>query len=261
MVSILEAIFLAVIQGITEWLPISSSGHLALAQYYFHIQASVLFDIILHLGTLLAVVVYFRQKILDIIQSALRLDFKSENGSIIPFAILALIPTAIIGFAFKDFFESMFQKPALIGAGLVLTGLVLYSTKYLGKKANSPVGLKQALAMGIAQGIAVAPGISRSGSTISAGIAAQGQREKVAAFSFLIAVPAVIGAAIFELKGKAIEAIGIEAIAIGLLVSFAVGYASIHVLFKLLKGDKFHWFAYYCWLAGLTAIAASFLVK
>ena len=248
-----QAILLGIIQGITEWLPVSSSGHLALAQQLMGLRVPVAFDIMLHLGTLLAVVIYYWRKLLAILLALIRLDSKSAEFRLALLILLGSIPTAIIGFALKDFFESMFSSPAMIGMALILTGFALFSTKFFrGKKR---IGFADAFVVGVAQGIAVAPGISRSGWTISAGMARGVEKEKAADFSFLLSIPALIGAAIFEGRNAVFSDIDLVVVAAGVIVAAAVGYASIAVLLKLVRRGDFHLFAYYCWLLGLAAIA------
>lgn len=253
---LLQAILLGALQGITEWLPISSSGHLALAQMLMGLQVPVSFDIMLHLGTLLAVLIYYWKRLLAITLAAIRLDFKSDEGKTALLILAGSIPTAIIGLAFKGFFESMFTSPILLGIALLLTGLVLFSTKFF-KGARKPE-LLDAIIIGIAQGIAVAPGISRSGWTISAGMARGIEREKAADFSFLLSIPALVGAAAIEGRKAAFSGLDPLAIAAGVAVAGLVGYASIALLLKLIRRGNFHLFAFYCWLLGLAAIMLGF---
>ena len=249
---IFQAILLGILQGITEWLPVSSSAHLALAQQLMNLQVPVAFDILLHVGTLAAVVIYYWKKLLAILLAALRLNFKSGEGKTALLIIVGSIPTALIGFAFKDFFESMFSSPVLIGAALILTGFVLFSTKFFSGKRKP--AFPDAIIMGIAQGIAVAPGISRSGWTISAGLARGLEKEKAADFSFMLSIPALIGATLLEGRNIAFAGIDWGVVAVGVLVAAAVGYISIAILLKLIKRGDFHLFAFYCWAVGLAAV-------
>ncbi|MCX6777868.1 MAG: undecaprenyl-diphosphate phosphatase [Candidatus Micrarchaeota archaeon] len=273
MVGILEGILLGILQGITEWLPISSSGHLALAQHYFGVAAPVSFDIFLHVGTLIAVCAYFRDDIAG---------FAGKTGLWIN-VLIALVPTAIIGFAFKDFFESMFSSPTYIAGALAITGIWLLITRNANGKGH--VDGARAFIIGIAQGIAVAPGISRSGATIGAGMLMGIERTEAARFSFIAAIPAVIGAGAYEAIAGARGAVGAgayEAVAglgvlgangagaygavgetlildagtvAGVVVAAIVGYLTIGLLMRVVERGKFWWFGVYCLaLAGIVFI-------
>ena len=249
----MQAVFLGALQGITEWLPVSSSGHLALAQQMMGLQVPVSFDIMLHIGTLAAVVLYYWRRLLAIALAVLRLDFKSNEGKTALLIVVASVPTAIIGFALKDFFESMFSSMLMVGIALMITGCVLFSTKWM--HGRRKVGLAESVGMGIAQGLAVAPGISRSGWTISAGMAAGVEKEKAAEFSFILSIPALIGAAVIEGRNIAFSGIDWWAVSAGVLVAAVVGYASIFALMKIVKRGEFWVFAPYCWIVGLAAAA------
>ncbi len=247
---LLGIILLSILQGITEWLPVSSSAHLALAQYYFIGQIPILYDLGLHVGTTLAVLVYFREKILKIILSVLKFQTKSEEFNLAAMIVLASIPTAIIGFALKGFFESMYSNPFSIGLALVITAAILLSTLFAKPKAAKP-NPKNAIAIGIMQGIAVAPGISRSGSTISAGLHCGMDWKEAASFAFLLAIPAVMGATLFELKDTPITSIDSTLLLVGIAVSFLAGYATIHLLMNKINKNIFPLFAAYCLALGV----------
>ncbi|MBN2477880.1 undecaprenyl-diphosphate phosphatase [Candidatus Micrarchaeota archaeon] len=249
-----QAVVLGILQGITEWLPVSSSGHLALAQHFMELEVPVSFDILLHIGTLGAVLIYYRNKIFEIGRAVLRMDFQSEDGKLALFVLAGSVPTALIGFAFKDFFKSMFSDVFLVGVALILTGAVLFSTRFF--SGNKGLGWMSCLTVGAAQGIAVAPGISRSGWTISAGMMFGIEREKVADYSFILSIPALIGAMIFE--GGNIVFSGMEwtIVFAGVLSSLVAGYLSIAFLLKIIKKGHFYFFSYYCWIIGLLAVLA-----
>jgi undecaprenyl-diphosphatase len=251
------AILLGILQGVTEWLPISSSGHLALAQNTLGLDVPVVFDIFIHIGTLAAVCIFYRKDIVSILRSLTKFNLKSKEIRLALLIIAAMIPTAIIGFTFKPFFESMFSSNVMIGMALIITGTILYAASRA-KPSNKPVSFIPALIIGIFQGIAVAPGISRSGATISAGLLQGINAREAARFSFLLSIPAVIGATIFEVKDTAlaIDPSAFLPYVIGAVVAAAVGYFSIKFLLKLLEERKFQWFAYYCWLVGIFAIAS-----
>ena len=255
---LLQAILLGVLQGITEWLPISSSGHLALVQNFSGLDVPVVFDVFLHIGTLVAVCVVYRKDIVAMLLALLKLDFKSREFNTVLLIVLAMIPTAIIGFSFKPFFESMFKSNLQIGAALVVTGLLLYvaSRKKTENKEASPLS---SLIVGIAQGISVAPGISRSGTTISAGLLQGIDAKEAARFSFLLSIPAIIGAAAFELKDSAValDSASFLPFLAGAAAAAVVGYLSIGFLIMMLEEINLAWFAYYCGITGAAAIALS----
>ncbi|MFH1222563.1 MAG: undecaprenyl-diphosphate phosphatase [Candidatus Micrarchaeota archaeon] len=251
MVSILEAVFLGIVQGITEWLPISSSAHLALAQYYLGIKADVAFDIVLHLGTLVAVVAYYRKELLQLAKGVLQRDAKQLRFA--GLVLLAAVPTAIIGLAFKDFFESMFSDPVLIAGALGLTGFFLITASRANGKEK--VDAKFAAAIGIAQGIAVAPGISRSGATIGTALLLGVEKEEAAKFSFLIAIIPILGAA--ALEGRKVLGNGVELLPalVGFVVAAVVGYFAIGLLLRVLKESKLQLFGYYCLALAVIVLA------
>jgi undecaprenyl-diphosphatase len=246
--NLIQAIILGIVQGITEWLPVSSSGHLAIIQNLFGIAPPVLFDIMLHMGTVIAVVLVFWKDIAGILKAVFRLDFKSEHGKLGLFIIAALVPTAIIGFTFKKTFESFFYNLTAIGIALIATGFLLFVSERWEKKGK--INLKNSLLVGIAQGIAIIPGISRSGATISVGLLAGIDKEKIAKFSFLLSVPAIIGAAVFDFNAAEIASVGWTAAVTGTIVAAIIGYLSINALLQIIKKQKFHWFAVYCWIIG-----------
>ncbi|MBI2079607.1 undecaprenyl-diphosphate phosphatase [Candidatus Micrarchaeota archaeon] len=254
-----EAILLAIIQGITEWLPISSSGHLALIQNILGIDAPIAFDILLHIGTLLAVFIYFWKELLEIAKAIFFLKWNSEEFKLAVFIGVASIPTAVIGLVFRKFFETIFHNILYLGIAFLITGVILYLTKNV-KKNDQKLDNKKALLIGIAQGIAVAPGISRSGSTIGAGLLLGLNRRKAATFSFLMSIPAIIGAFMLDARSVILDIDPVNGF-VGILISGVVGYLTIKYLMKIIEDKKFYLFAYYCWLVGALSIiyALSFL--
>jgi len=255
---VFQALILAVLQGLTEWLPVSSSGHLAIAQQLMGTGPQVLFDIFLHFGTLIAAVAFFWNDLWKMAKSVFRLDFKSEHGRLFLFMVIASVPTAIIGFSFKGFFEGMFSSMPMIGGALIITGIALLLSERFRMKGKT-LGVFQSLIIGIAQGIAVAPGISRSGATISAGLALGIDKETAARFSFLILIPAVLGATIFELKDamEIRQAVDPLLIAAGTAMSAIVGYIAMRAFLGFVKKGKLDVFAYYCLALGAITVIAS----
>ncbi len=252
MADLLQALLLGVVQGITEWLPVSSSGHLVIAQQVFGINVPLLFDIALHVGTLLAVVLFFHDEVKKLLGSLLKLDFRSEYGRLLFFIILASIPTALIGFAFHDLFESFFSSLLAVGIALVITGFILFISEK--KSGNREITFLDSLLIGISQGITIIPGISRSGITISTGLLRGIDRTKAAKFSFLLSIPAIIGAALLEYNWTGFTGVDTAALLVGTASAFVSGYFSIKFLLNLIVRKKFHDFAYYCWLLGFIVV-------
>jgi len=255
--NLIEIIILAIIQSITEWLPISSSGHLVILQQLWDLNVPVFFDVTLHIGTLIAVIVFFQRDVANILKAFTRLDFKTEEGKLAALIIIGSIPTAVIGFLFKDQFESFFSNLLAVGVAFILTGCILYASK-LSRDRNKPINYFDALLIGTAQGIALIPGVSRSGITISTGLLRSVKKEKAFQYSFLLYIPAVIGAAIgtsvTEWKSLAATEIDIFSIIFGLVITAIMGYIFLKLLFKIVVKEKFHIFAYYCWTLGLIII-------
>jgi len=213
----------------------------------------------LHLGTLLAVVVYFRtdiRKIIEGIGSALRRkEENQQEAKLFILIILATIPTGLMGILFKDWFESFFSNPKLVGGMLILTGLILWLTRWT-KKEGKPLGKMgwfDAILIGIAQGIAIIPGISRSGATISMGLFCGLDRELSAKFSFLLSIPAILGAILLEYK-KMDTVSGLGSTLIGTAVAFGVGILALTFLIRIIKMGKIFSFSYYCCGMGILMI-------
>jgi undecaprenyl-diphosphatase len=213
----------------------------------------------LHLGTLFAVVVYFRTDIWEIVQGlGATLTGKGGNLSgrrLFLWIILATVPTGLIGFIFKDWFETLFSKPKLVGGMLLVTGLVLWLTRFT-KKEGRPIGKMgwiDSILIGIAQGMAIIPGISRSGATISTGLFCGLDRELSGKFSFLLSIPAILGATLLEFrKIGSVQELG--TILIGTIVAFGVGILSLTLLLRINKIGKISYFSYYCWIIGFAII-------
>ena len=248
---IMYVILLAALQGITEWLPISSSAHLALAQQFLSVQPPVLFDIFLHAGTIAAVVVFMREDIFRMLKAIRRADTRDEDFRLAVFVITASIPTAIIGFTFRDFFESMFLSPASIGIALIITGVFLFFCDI--NSGHRTISTHSSILVGVAQGIAVAPGISRSGATIGTALLLGVKREHAARFSFLLSIPAIFGATLFEAKDASFGGMDGGMIFIGPLVSATVGYFTIGFFLNYVREKGMRPFAYYCLILGVLA--------
>jgi len=256
----MKTIILGIIQGFTEWLPISSTGHLKLAEHFFGLKAPILFDVILHIGTLTVVLLFFRRDIKNVLSAFARFDFKTEHGRLIPLIIVGTIPTALIGFVFGELIEDVFKSVLPIAIAFVLCGIALYSAK-AGKEKTNNIDYLTVTVIGIAQGIAIIPGISRSGATIAAALLLGIKREKAFKFSFLLSIPAIIGALALTLYTQFDElttvGLGWTEIFAGIAVTMFVGYFALKLLWKILVKEKFHLFAFYCWLLGIALILLS----
>lgn len=250
--SILDAIILGIIQGLTEFLPVSSSGHLALFEHFLHVNPGDLsFEVTVHAGTLLAVLVYFRRELMDMIKSVLqyRDTTKAEHRQLILFIVLGTIPAAVIGLLFKDMIEEVFASPRIAALLLMVTGLWLLAIRLV-KTQDQPLGWSSAWWIGLAQSIAILPGISRSGSTIATGMILGVKPAIAAEFSFLLSIPAVLGAVVLDLPhAVAAGRFGLTHV-VGGIVAGIVGYWSLRIVFATLGRGRFGWFGAYCLVAG-----------
>ncbi|MEW5767293.1 MAG: undecaprenyl-diphosphate phosphatase [bacterium] len=269
---ILQAVLLGLVQGLTEFLPVSSSGHLVIAQSILNLKDSnlLLFDVMVHGGTMLAVLVYFYQEIWQII-SALRGTWGEYRVGKNPteiwhdhpqrwfflLIIIGSIPTGIIGLVFKDYFEALFSAPQAVTVMLLVTGGILFlAERYAYLRANGEsLNTLDALLIGTAQGIAIIPGTSRSGITISTGLLRGIDRRLTASFSFILSIPAITGAQALELKDVTLVAPScLTAYALGTGVAFLSGLAAIKLLLSLLAKHRLTLFAYYCWIVGTISL-------
>jgi len=258
---LLNTIILGLIQGLAEWLPISSTAHLKIAEHFIpNLTVTPLFNVTLHVGTLVVVILYFRREVKSILLALVRLDFKSEHGQLIPLIIVATIPTAIIGLLYVRFLEDTLQTILIIGMTFLVGAAVLYTSR-IGEEDTETITYKTALLMGAAQGFAIFPGLSRSGITISTALLLGLKREKAFKFSFLLSIPAIIGDLIVEAykqRGQlATQTIGSAELLIGIAIAMIAGYIAIKIVLKTVMSKKFHYFAIYTGLLGLTLIALS----
>lgn len=255
MEQLIKTIILGVIQGLTEWLPISSTGHLKLSENLLGFEARefTLFDVILHVGTLIVILVFFRKEVGKILSALAHLDFETEDGKMVPLIIIGVIPTILIGLIFGWLIEDTFQTILPIGVAFLFCGIMLYSSK-VGKEKTDRVSYSTAIMMGIAQGIAIIPGISRSGTTIAVALLLGIKRKKAFEFSFLLSIPAILGALGYTVYTESDElaSAGLEwgEILAGAIVAMLVGYLALKLLWKTIAKRKFHLFAFYCWLLG-----------
>ncbi|MGD0591438.1 MAG: undecaprenyl-diphosphate phosphatase [Bacteroidota bacterium] len=262
-----DAVLLAVLQGLTEFLPVSSSGHLVLAQQLLnlHNPQIVSFDIFVHFGTLISVVIVFWNDIIEILRSFIKalttFKAKEEHRKTEYFhlgiaIVIGSIPAGIIGLAFHRQIEEIFTDPKFVAMNIVITGLILFLTRLAKPVKGKKVGILSSMIIGFAQMVAILPGISRSGLTMSAALFLKISPVQAARFSFLLSIPVIAGATL--LKAYTLIAlgttIGLLQIIIGIAVSAIVGYVAIKVLLRIMEKGKFSWFSLYCLVIGIFGI-------
>ncbi len=246
---ILKVIFLSFIQGISEFFPISSSGHLVIFQEVIGFKSiPFIYDIFFHFGTLLSVIVYFFKDIREIV-SGIR---KRENFEFALLILIASVPTVIIGLFFKKELESLFAKPELVGYALLVTAVIIFISKFIRLKRINIYLV--AFIIGTVQGIAIIPGLSRSGLTISAGLVLSMGFAFSFRFSFLLSIPAIAGALILGAGDTSLYGSQIFYLIIGAVFSAIFGFLALYLLQKIILKEKFHYFAYYCVIAGIVSM-------
>lgn len=248
--SLIEAIGLGALQGITEFLPISSSGHLVLGQHLLGIEIpGNEFEVWVHIGTLLSILVVFRKEIGHLISSI----FVPETSKYLGILFIASLPAVLVGLIFRDSIQAVFDKVSFVGLALIITAGFLFLTR-IGKPAHIRITARVGLIIGMAQAFAILPGISRSGATIATAMIFGVQPEKAAQFSFFLAIPVITGAGLLtaldisQVNGSYLS---FQLILAGLFSSFIIGWLSLRWLIDILKRGKFHWFGYYCLSAGI----------
>jgi len=254
-VELVKAVVLGIVQGLTEFLPISSSGHLVIGSELLDFQGKgVAFDVFLHMGTLLAVVLVFRKEIVAMIAAPFQY-MRAERGEEVMhnlrwngFVVISVLPAVVVGLYLKDSIEIIFSSLLIVFGMLFLTGVLMISSRYL-RSRDVPLGGRHALLMGCAQAMAIMPGLSRSGSTIFAGMALGVDRQIVARFSFIMSIPAILGAMVLQL-GDLIQTPPATAslvnIAAGTAASAVSGYFAIILLLDVVRRNRLQWFGYYC---------------
>ena len=287
----LESAILGIMQGLTEFLPVSSSGHLVFMKNLLGIgNVEVLFDIFLHIGTLVAVMIFLREDLLKIISTFSRYVFsnniknnspgaiaktqlmwKNPETKMLFLIIIASCPTGLIALLGKNYFEKMFNNVEIVSCFLLITGTLLFVSERVYRlvpsgvveksSSREKIRVSDALIIGFMQGLAIAPGISRSGSTISAGIFRRINRELAARFSFLLSIPAILGAFIFEIKDykQMLFQVDIISLLLGTGLAFISGYLALKILFRIIKKHRLDIFAYYCWILGLFFLTKSLI--
>ena len=273
----LNAIILGIIQGVAEFLPISSSGHLSIFQNFFGLTSvegeHIFFDVLLHFGTLIAVFVFYRQDIMDLILEAIAMLKREKspmgkeagisNRRLILLIIVGTLPLFLI-LPFKDRVESLYNNTIFIGCALIVTGLMLFFSDRVahGKKTAREATVFDAVIIGFAQGVATIPGISRSGSTIVTGLSCGFSRSFAVKFSFFLSIPAVLGANLLSLVdaiGGGIDLKMFPKYVVGVLAAMISGYLSLRFLKRLAEKKGLGAFSYYCWGAGLVTLILSLI--
>jgi undecaprenyl-diphosphatase len=289
---LLKAIFLGLIQGIAEFLPVSSSGHLAIMKFLLHMETDtgLLFDVLLHLGTLAAIFIAFWKDIKELIVEGFKIigDFfinislffannvahkklaykkviSTPYRKFVMLVIVSTIPTGIIGVVFEDAITLVGETLLVPGLCLVLTGILLSIADRVktGTKQADNVSYGEAGLIGLAQGIATLPGLSRSGTTITACLLAGFDRSFAVKYSFIMSIPAVLGAAVLQLKDFSMDMVSSGELvnyAIGTVIAGVVGYISIKTMLMIVRGKKFKYFAYYCFIIGILAVVGYFVI-
>jgi undecaprenyl-diphosphatase len=254
-----EALILGIVQGLTEFLPVSSSGHLELAKWIMQDDSlaaeSMLMTVTLHAATALATLVVFRKDVLEIITDLFK--FKWNDGTkFAALIVVSMVPAAIVGVLFDDLLEQLFDKQiVLVACMLILTGLLLFLADRA-KNTNKNVSFKDSAIIGLAQAVAILPGISRSGATISTSVLLGIDREKSAKFSFLMVVPLILGKMAKDLlDGDFSGTVSLPELSIGFVAAFLTGIVACVWMIKLVKRAELKWFAYYCF-----AVAAIVLI-
>ena len=255
----LEALFLGLVQGLTEFLPVSSSGHLAIGRELLGVEASgdLVFEVTVHAATVLATIVVFRKQILRLLQGLFRFRMNDETDYILKICV-SMIPVFVVGIFFKDYVEGLFGSMMVVGMALVVTAMLLFFSDFASRKAQEEnrarngISWWQAFAVGIGQALAVIPGLSRSGTTISTGLICGVRRDVMAQFSFLMVLVPILGEAFLDVVGgdMAASSIGALPLVIGFAAAFVSGLFACKVMIALVRRARLSWFALCCAVVG-----------
>lgn len=241
--NIFQALILAVIQSITEWLPISSSGHLAIAQSIFGLKENLAYDVLLHFATLIVIIIYFYRDILDYLR----------KPKLIMFIIIGSVPIALLGYFLQDEMQGIFNNLLITAFGLIATSVILFLSDL--KFMKSSLSLRSSFGVGLFQALAIFPGVSRSGSTIGGSLLLGLNKEEAIRFSFILAIPALLGAMILNI-GEVRSALEPEMI-VGFLITIALSYFVLKWLIHLVRKNKLKYFSYYTLGLGIIILALS----
>lgn len=258
--SVFEALLLGIVQGLTEFLPVSSSGHLVLGQELLDIDApGVTFEVIVHLATLAAVLWVYRLRVGELAVGVLR--GRREALVYAGLIVLASVPAGLAGVLGRSAFEEAFDSPVLAAVMLLVTGFIVYTIRFTAPRAEDPLpGAIQAVWIGVAQALAILPGLSRSGTTVAVGAWRGVEVVRMAEFSFLMSVPAILGAGLLQLGEVGESSIGTVPLVVAFVAAAAAGVAAIRLFVHMLKVRAFHHFAWYCWAAGSAYLLAALFV-
>jgi len=251
---------------VTEWLPVSSSGHLAIIQHYSGYEPPIFFDVMLHLGTALVVGILFKQDIIMVlrairdilkdivkgkpIREAANLTLERRFASLL---LIGSMPIMVVGMIFREIVVDSFSNMIVVGVSLIITGIIIWMSRHpRGEHEVEEISTRDALIVGIFQAAALLPGISRSGATISGGLMRGMSKIQAARFSFLLFFPAIIGATVLQLLewDSSFSSSDVLPTLAGTITAMISGYLSIRFLLRLIQDDKFHWFSLYCWVLG-----------
>ena len=255
----LQAILLGIVQGITEFLPVSSSGHLQIAKELLGVQLeeNLTFDVALHAATVLSTIVVLWSEVVRLIRGLFSRRFNEEQAYVLKL-ILSMVPIGIVGFLFKDQLNAMLASPwilLIVGAMLLLTSALLAFAYYAKPRPKETISYRDALIIGIAQACAAMPGLSRSGSTIATGLLLGNKKAAVAQFSFLMVLAPILGETLLEaVSGELTAGVAAGPLAAGFLASFITGCLACKFMIEVVKRGKLIWFAVYCALAGAVSI-------
>ena len=257
----LQAILLGIVQGITEFLPVSSSGHLQIAKELLGVQLeeNLTFDVALHAATVLSTIVVLWSEVVRLVRGLFSRRFNEEQAYVLKL-ILSMVPIGIVGFLFKDQLNAMLASPwilLIVGAMLLLTAALLAFAYYAKPRPKETISYRDALIIGIAQACAAMPGLSRSGSTIATGILLGNKKTAVAQFSFLMVLAPILGETLLEaVSGELTAGVAAGPLAAGFLASFITGCLACRFMLEIVKRGRLIWFAVYCALAGVVSIAS-----
>jgi undecaprenyl-diphosphatase len=255
--SMFEAILLGLVQGVTEFLPVSSDGHLTALSYLLSLDMKSILPlkVMLHAATALAMLVFFAPTIWRLLRGlgAREAVQRKKSWQMVLFIIIASIPAAFVGYRMGDWLESAFSTPFLIGLMLIVSGGVVFGTRHY-ERGDGALNWWRAILVGLAQAVGIVPAISRSGATIATGMYTGMERGAAFEFSFLLAIPAILGAFVLEVRRLDMTVFHAGPVAVGMAVAFVSGVAALYVLRKVVLSRRLHWFGYYCWAAGLAVI-------
>ena len=259
----LQAIILGIVQGLTEFLPVSSSGHLMLASEILNTDLSaaddLTFSLTLHAATVLSTIVVLWREVWKLVKGVFSTKFNDEQAYLLKI-VISMIPVGIVGFCFMDYIEAAFSSVLVVGVMLLITALLLTFAYKAKPRQKSEISYRDAFIIGIAQACATLPGLSRSGSTIATGLLLGNKKESVAQFSFLMVLPPILGNALLDIiKGEFGGGVELLPLIAGFIAAFVTGALACKFMLEIVKRGKLIWFAVYCALAGAVAIATYFI--